>query len=109
MSYSEMIIVNPYSDSIDEAIKFAEMSSFDYADKMFEKCGILSAKRGIEYTNAVASKFFTAFEMSTLLPKYMETEDYALLAENAINHIWEGQDIATVLTEFQEVYQQKNK
>lgn len=109
LSYAEMIIVNPYSDSMDEAIKFAEMTSFDYADKMFEKCGILSTKRGIEYTNAVASKFFTAFEMSTLLPMYMETEDYALLAENVANHIWEGQDIATVLGQFQEVYQQKNK
>lgn len=109
MSYAEMIVVNPYSDSMDDAVKFAKMASYDFADKMYEKCKILSSRRGIEYTNPIASKFFVAFEMSTLLPNYMETEDYALLAKNAINHIWNGQDITAVLDEFQSTYEKKNE
>ena len=109
MSYTEMIIVNPYTDSMNEAVKFAKMAAFDLADKMYEKCGILSARKGIDYGKPVADRFFVAYEESMALPKYMETEDFALLAKNTINHIWKGQDIVTVLNELQETYELKNK
>ncbi len=109
MSYTEILIVNPYSDSMDDAKKFAKLASLDLADKMYEKCGILSTKKGINYDKTIAEKFFAAYEESVALPKYMETEDFALLAKNAINHIWDGEDIATVLSELQETYELKNK
>ncbi len=108
MSYTEMIIVNPYSDSIEDAKKFANMASYELADKMYEKCKILSTKRGIDYGIEIADRFFEAYEESISLPKYMETEDYALLVKNSINHIWEGQDIATILGQLQETYNSKN-
>lgn len=107
MSYTEMIVINPYTDSMDDALKFAKMSAYDLADKMYEKCGILSTRKNIDYGKTIVDKFFTAYEESTTLPKYMETEDYALLVKNTINHIWEGQDINTVLNELQETYELK--
>ncbi len=109
MSYTEMLIINPYSDSMDDAVKFAKLAAFDLADKMYEKCGILSTKRDIAYSQSVANDFFEAYEESTVLPKYMETEDFALQAKNTINHIWNGQDIVTVLDELQETFELKNK
>lgn len=108
MSYTEMIIVNPYSDSMEDALKFAKMSSFDYADKMHEKCGIMSAKKGIDYGNVIADKFYVAYESSVPLPKYMETEDFVLLVGNAINHIWKGEDSSEVLDALQNTYDMKN-
>ena len=109
MSYTEMIIVNPYTDSMEDALKFAKMASIDKADLMYEKCSILSAKKNIEYADEMAAKFYAAYEESEALPMYMETEDFALLVKNTINHIWKGEDVNTVLEELQATYSKKNE
>lgn len=109
MSYTEILVVNPYTDDMENALKFAKMMSYDYADVMYEKCQILSTKRGIEYKDPIANEFFEAYEESTYLPKYMETEDYSLLVKNAINHIWKGETIVTVLDQLQQTFETKNE
>ncbi len=108
MSYTEMIVVNPYSDSLSEAEMFAKMCSFDMSDMMYEKCGIMSAKKNVSYEDIMAAKFYAAYEESVALPKYMETEDFVLLVEIAINHIWKGEDSAVILDELQKTYDGKN-
>lgn len=109
LSHTEMIVVNPYSDNKDKAVIFADMASYECAEVMYEKCGILSAKKGIEYANDKAEKFFEAYEKAVSLPKYMETEDYEFEVTNTINQIWKGQDINSQLDKLQEFYETKNK
>ncbi len=108
MSFTEMIILNPYTDNMDEALKFAKMASFDMADLMYEKCSIHTAKRNATNDNEKVAKLYAIYEESVAMPMYMETEDYAFQVKNTINRIWKGEDVATVLGELQEFFSKKN-
>ncbi len=104
LSYTDILMINPYTDSRQMAVSFAEFISNEYAGDMYEISGILSTKKDIEYEDKHLNKLIDVYENSLTMPKLMDTEDYWLTMQNSLKAIWNGANIEETFNKLQTEY-----
>lgn len=103
LSYTQTLVVNPYSLNIDVAQDFVKMVTCDYVDRFYEMTGFYPACNTWNYENDRIAGIYANYDDSTPRPKMMTLGGYYIELEILLHKIWdEDGDMAQLLTEFQD-------
>lgn len=105
MSENMDVFVSPYADDIEVAKAVAHCLSYDYADTMFDKAGLLCAKNSASKDkNAKDSNnkdiVYQLFNDSRCQAQFMGQTYYYSRYEIMIHKVWDGEDITTAVDTF---------
>ena len=92
LSVTDSLVINGYSEKKDSANLFATFLTTDYAGKLYEKSGKLSASKDAGYTDEAFTTFVSEYEDSIPLPKMVEASNLWVQLEIAFTDIWSGDD-----------------
>ena len=94
LSVTNTIVINGYSNKIDEANRVARYLAIDNAADLYGKSGKLSANKNITYDNPYASVFFEEYAKSQPIPKMMATANFWMQFEVGFAQIWAGGSVS---------------
>lgn len=101
LSYTQCLVINPYSTNVAEAEKFVKALSYDYASQFYGQTGYYPSCKAWEYDDIVRGIYENYFD-STPMPKMMTLGDYYIELDILLHKVWDDEgDIATLLNEFQ--------
>lgn len=98
LSFTNVVVVNPFSDNVKEAEKIAIFMTEDNPQKVFDCTGMLSARK-CNYKNKKLNQVYEAYEKSEGMPKLMSAMDYKTKVQIMLNNIWTGNKIVPELKE----------
>lgn len=88
MSETTTVVVNDFSDEKEAAKAFAEFLTYEYADSLYEKTGVFSAKICNADNSAIVQGVYEQYENSVSMPKSKLTDTILLRLEAAFANIW---------------------
>lgn len=88
ISINYAAIVNPYSKHEDDAKDLAKFISYDLADEFYSYTGRIPSKKNVDYENPEWANVIEQYETTAIMPKLMETTNFWIELEVAMNHIW---------------------
>ena len=91
ISVSYVAVVNPYSNSPELAEELADYISDGFSEKCYELSGKLPCKGMDTYPVEELANVMTAYENSVQLPKLMNTTNFWVELEVALNNIWKAE------------------
>lgn len=91
ISVNYVVAVNPYSDSPELAMQLAQYLSDGYAEKCYELSGKLPCKKLDVYAVEEFAHVADAYANSVQLPKIMDTTNFWVELEVAMNNIWKAE------------------
>ena len=94
------MVINGYSEKKDSANLFATFLATDYAGKLYEKSGKLSASKDAGYEDEAFVTFMKEYDESIPLPKLVEASNLWVQLEIAFTDIWSGEDPVQRFKEF---------
>lgn len=101
LSYTQCLVINPYSTNIAEAEKLVKALSYDYVSEFYGQTGYYPSCKVWEYDDIVRGIYDNYFD-STPMPKMMTLGDYYIELDILLHKVWDDEgDIATLLNEFQ--------
>lgn len=100
LSVTDSLVINGYSEKKDSANLFATFLATDYAGKLYEKSGKLSASKDAGYEDEAFVTFMQEYEESIPLPKLVEASNLWVQLEIAFTDIWSGEDPVQRFKEF---------
>lgn len=109
LSYTDIIAVNPRGTNKETAKKFAKFVSYEYANNLYDLCGIVSCRNEIEYTNEHINEMHDVYGSAIIMPNLLATEDYCIVMEEAIKSIWDGDVPKEILDGLQKKYNERVK
>ncbi len=93
LSMTSSVVINGYSEHIEEANEFAKFLTCDFTKDLYERTGKLAAHR-MDYTEGSSfSVFAKAYEQSIPMPKMVEVSNFWMQLEIAMTDIWNGSNI----------------
>ncbi len=92
LSITTALVVNPYSANDDIAEDFADYATYYMADEFFNSCGVLSAKKDVEYDTKYLGDIYASYEKSTPKNKLLYGEQVYPLIEIALHNVVAGND-----------------
>lgn len=99
LAETDIVVVNPYADDLEQAEEFAKYLTFEATYKMYEMTGMLPTKNIKKYENEGLKEIATEYANSASLPKNRRLSDYWLKVENLFktvnNIVTETNDSAT--------------
>lgn len=103
MSENICAFVNPYAGHVQAAKAVAHAISYDYADKMYDTAGVLSARiiknKDKAYSTRVG-KIYEIYGGSSVKAKFMGGMYFYTKYEILIHQVWDGDDINTSVESF---------
>lgn len=110
LSYTQSLIINPYSLHKEMAGKLVKALICDYADSFYEMTGFLPSYKNWQYDNDVFDGIYANYDDSTPRPKMMTLGDYYVQLEILLHKVWDDEaEVEVLLDEFQDfAYQQLN-
>ncbi len=109
LSYTDIIAVNPRGTNKETAKKFAKFVSYEYANNLYDLCGIVSCRNEIEYTNEHINEMHDVYGSAIIMSNLLATEDYCIVMEEAIKSIWDGDVPKEILDGLQKKYNERVK
>lgn len=93
LSVTSSVVVNGYSEHMEEANDFAKFLTCDFTKDLYDRTGKLPAHH-MEYKEGSSfSMFAKAYSQSIPMPKMVEVSNFWLQLEIAMTNIWNGEDI----------------
>lgn len=101
LSYTQCLVINPYSAHISEAEKLVQALTYDYVGEFFGLTGYYPSCKVWNYDDIVKGIYENYFD-STPMPKMMTLGDYYIELDILLHKVWDDEeDIAVLLNEFQ--------
>lgn len=98
LSITTALVVNPYSQNVTDASKFAEFATSELAGELYSYTGMLSTHKNIEYDEEYLSQIYDSYAKSAPKNKLVYGEQVYPLLEIALHNIVNGDDIKEQLT-----------
>ena len=105
-SVTDIVMVNSKSNKKELAEQFADYLSEEFADKMYETCGILPLAE-VEGLPEESEIFYLAYEESDPLPKLTALTDYWSRWNASVKNIRKGSNVAETMGSMEEVFVSK--
>lgn len=101
LSYTQTLVVNPYSMHIEEAQKFVQAVTYEYVADFYNKTGYYPSCKAWSYDDIVAG-IYANYDDSTPMPKMMTLGDYYIELEIILHTVWDDNgEINELLSNFQ--------
>ena len=97
------VVVSPYSKYQQEAELFGAYLTCEYVEGQYSLSGKISPCKTVEYTNPDLNCIVAQYEEALPAPKVLAVGDFWSQAQISFQKIWEGEDVKTVLNEFQTI------
>ncbi len=94
------VCVNPMSGNVEKAEELAKFMTFDEAGVIYGNTGYMSCLRSVNRGKGFKT-VYEQYEITSRLPKLIETEDLWKDLKSMLNNIWTGADVASELDQFQ--------
>lgn len=91
ISVNYVVAVNPYSHAKEAAMELAEYIAGSYAEHCYELSGKLPCRKLESYAQEEFVHVMDAYEKSVQLPKLMDTTNFWVELEVAMNNIWKAE------------------
>jgi maltose-binding protein MalE len=101
MSVTNAVAVNGYSTRKELANRFASYLVDEYADKLYERTGKMSANLNTTADSLPLQVFMAEYGSSISLPKMMETGNFWLQLEVLFAKVWNGADVTASVQELE--------
>lgn len=88
ISINYVAVVNPYSEDEEHAKGLAKFLSYDFADEFYNYTERIPSKRDVNYINPEWEHVIEQYETTAVMPKLMETTNFWVELEVALNNIW---------------------
>lgn len=88
MSETTAVVVNDFSKEKEAAKSFAEFLTYEYADTLYEKTGVFSARICNKDNSPIVDGVYKQYENSISMPKTKLTDTILLRLEAAFANIW---------------------
>lgn len=93
LSVTSSVVVNGYSEHMEEANDFAKFLTCDFTKDLYDRTGKLPAHHMEYKEDSSFSMFAKAYSQSIPMPKMVEVSNFWLQLEIAMTNIWNGEDI----------------
>lgn len=101
LSYTQTLVVNPYSMHISEAQKFVQAITYEYVGDFYNKTGYYPSCKAWSYDDKVTG-IYANYDDSTPMPKMMTLGDYYIELEILLHTVWDDNgEINELLNSFQ--------
>lgn len=101
LSYTQTLVVNPYSTHIEEAQKFVQALTYEYANEFYGKTGFYPSCKAWNH-DEIAAGIYSNYDDSTPMPKMMTLGDYYIQLEILLHTVWDDNgEINELLNNFQ--------
>lgn len=101
LSYTQALVVNPYSLNIKEAQDFVKALTYDYAGDFYGRTGYYPSCKAWNYDD-IAAGVYANYSDSTPRPKMMTLGDYYIHLEILLHSVWDDNgEIIDLLAELQ--------
>lgn len=90
LSITHCLVVNQCSDYTDVASDFARFATYEAASLLYEKAGVLSARKNIKYENTELENIYASYEKASGKNKLQYGEQVYPLIEIAMHNIVAG-------------------
>lgn len=101
LSVTDALAINGYSTVKESADKFAAYLSTECASDLYARTGRLSAAKDAGYSDEASRIFQKEYSESIPLPKIVETSNLWVQLEITFQDIWNGEDTADRLKQFE--------
>ncbi|MBO4457261.1 MAG: sugar ABC transporter substrate-binding protein [Butyrivibrio sp.] len=102
MSVTDCIVVNGFSENIEEANLFAKYLCRDLSGDLYTMSGKLAAHQGVQYPIKDLETFVKVYASSVPMPKTIETSNLWMELEIAFIKIWDGSECNSTLKQVSE-------
>lgn len=110
LSYTQALVVNPYSMHQKEAQEMVQALCYDYVDEFYEMTGFLPSRRNWNYDNDIFKGIYDNYDASTPRPKMMTLGDYYIQLEILLHKVWDDDgDVTELVNEFQDYVENQVK
>ncbi len=101
LSYTQCLVVNPYSVHISEARELVEALTYEHVGEFYNLTGYYPSCKAWNYDDIVKGIYENYFD-STPMPKMMTLGDYYIQLDILLHKVWDDEEeIAVLLSEFQ--------
>ncbi|MDD6571513.1 MAG: extracellular solute-binding protein [Thermoflexaceae bacterium] len=101
LSYTQTLVVNPYSTHVSEAQKFVQALTYEYVNEFYGKTGFYPSCKAWNY-DEIAAGVYANYADSTPMPKMMTLGDYYIQLEILLHTVWDDNgEINELLDNFQ--------
>lgn len=90
LSVTSCLVVNGYSENQDAANRFVQFLLNDHNEDFSGRTGYRLARNGCKTEDSHWDGFYQAYTQSVPEPKMVATENFWMLAENAMQQVWDG-------------------
>lgn len=102
LSYTQTLVVNPYTTNIKAARSFVKALTYDYVNVFYYQTGYLPSCKNWTYNSDIIAGVYANYDDSTPMPKMMTLGDYYIELEILLHNIWDQNgDIMELLNNFQ--------
>lgn len=101
ISMTTTVVISPYSKCQEEAELFGAYLTCEYVEGQYSLSGKISPCKTVEYTNPDLNCIVAQYEEALPAPKVLAVGDFWSQAQISFQKIWEGEDVKTILDEFQ--------
>lgn len=101
IAVTNAVVINGFSKKQEEAADFAEFLTKDYAGNLYEMSKKVPASSVVELTNEGCLAAVEQYRTCVQLPKLMNMGDFWVQFEIAIDEIWCGSDVTSVMTDLE--------
>lgn len=103
LSYTQTLVINPYSLNVNEAEKFVKAISCDYVDVFYGMTGYYPSYKHWPGQSEIMQGIYDNYDDSTPRPKMMTLGDYYIHLEILLHTVWDDNaETVDVLNEMQE-------
>lgn len=88
ISINYVAVVNPYTEDGEEAKDLAKFITYDFVDDFYSYTERIPSKRNANYENPEWAHVIEQYEKTAIMPKLMETTNFWVELEVAMNKIW---------------------
>lgn len=103
MSVTNTVVVNNFSDQLEEANAFATYLTCTNADSLYDKVGKIAAWEDAACKREDTAVFFREYAGSVPVPKLMVTSNFWIELEVAFAQVWRGEKVTNSLYELSEL------
>jgi ABC-type glycerol-3-phosphate transport system substrate-binding protein len=108
LSYTQTLVINPYSLNKEAAGRLVKALTCDYTQVFYELTDFLPAYKNWDYDSDIFDGIYANYDDSTPRPKMMTLGDYYIQLEILLHKVWDDDgDIDTLLADFQEYVSQQ--
>lgn len=107
LSVTQCVVINGYSEHLEEANDFARFLTSEYNDILYARTGKVSAAQAVDYGYEALNEFAREYENSISMPKMIETSNFWVQLEVTFSQVWNGADANEKLKELSEQIMQQ--